>query len=97
MVLAFFVKDVFIGVWVYFWVFDSIPLIHLYVSVPIPLGTEAPLSHRKVSVRVTRINCVFLFLILSTIHPGIMIKDVPTWEPCCLVWPAHSDLRITFG
>jgi len=34
---SFFVKDqVTIGVWVYFWVFNSIPLIYLSVSVPIP-------------------------------------------------------------
>jgi hypothetical protein len=29
---------VFIGVWVYFWVFASIPLINLLVSVAIPCG-----------------------------------------------------------
>jgi len=34
---SFFVKDqVTIGVWVYFWVFSSIPLICMSVSVPIP-------------------------------------------------------------
>jgi hypothetical protein len=27
-----------IGVWVYFWVFSSVPLIYLSVSVPIPCG-----------------------------------------------------------
>jgi hypothetical protein len=27
---------VFIGVWVYFWVFDSIPLIDMPISLPIP-------------------------------------------------------------
>jgi hypothetical protein len=27
-----------IGVWVYFWIFDSIPLINLSVSVPKPCG-----------------------------------------------------------
>ena len=44
-VFGFFVKDqvsigvkdqVFIGVWVYFWTFSSIPLIYLPLSVPIP-------------------------------------------------------------
>jgi hypothetical protein len=36
---GFFVRDqVSIGVWVHFWVFNSIPLIDLYVSVPIPSG-----------------------------------------------------------
>jgi hypothetical protein len=34
---AFFVKNlVSIGVWVYFWVFHSIPLTNLSVSIPIP-------------------------------------------------------------
>jgi hypothetical protein len=34
--LGFFLKiSVFIGVWVYFWVFNSIPLIHLPVPIPI--------------------------------------------------------------
>jgi hypothetical protein len=38
-VFGFFVKDqVSIGVRLYFWVFDSIPLINLSVSVPIPCG-----------------------------------------------------------
>ena len=36
-ILSSFVKDqVTIGVWVHFWVFNSIPLIYLPVSVPIP-------------------------------------------------------------
>jgi hypothetical protein len=34
-----FVKDqVTIGVWVHFWVFNSIPLIYLYVVVPVPFS-----------------------------------------------------------
>jgi hypothetical protein len=36
MVLAFLSMVRLIGVWVYFWVFNSIPLIYQYVSVPIP-------------------------------------------------------------
>ena len=36
-IFGFFVKDqVSIGVWVYFWIFDSIPLIDLSFTVPIP-------------------------------------------------------------
>jgi hypothetical protein len=38
-IFYFFVKDqVSIGVLVYFWLFDFIPLIYLSVSVPIPCG-----------------------------------------------------------
>lgn len=36
---GFFVEDkMFIGIWVYFWVIDSLPLIDTSVSVPIPCG-----------------------------------------------------------
>jgi hypothetical protein len=51
-VFGFFITDkVFIGVWFYFWVFDSILLMHLFVSVPIPCGLYHYCSVVQLEVR----------------------------------------------
>jgi hypothetical protein len=50
---GFFFKDqVTLGVWGYFWVFNSIPLIYLSVSVPIPCSFYHYFSIVQLEVRV---------------------------------------------
>jgi hypothetical protein len=49
---GFFVKNqVSVGVWVYFWVFDSIPLINMSVSIPIPFSSFYYCSVVQVEIR----------------------------------------------
>ena len=50
--LGFFVKNqLSIGVWIYFWVFDLIPLINLSVSVPIPYSFYHYCSVSQLEIR----------------------------------------------
>jgi hypothetical protein len=49
---SFFVKDqVIIGVWIHFWVFNSIPLLYLPVTLPIPYSFLSLLMYNTVKVR----------------------------------------------
>jgi hypothetical protein len=52
MILASYVKDqVSIGVWIYFWVFNSIPLIYQSMVVPVPCGFYHNCSVVQIEVR----------------------------------------------
>jgi hypothetical protein len=70
MVLAFVKNQVSIDMWVYFWVFNSIPLIHLFISISSPCSfyyycSEVQLKlrdfQRFILFRIVLAILVFLF------------------------------------
>ena len=73
----FFVKDqVTIGVWVHFWVFNSIPLIYLPVSVPTPCSFYHNWSVKQLEARDGDSPGSFLIVENKFCYPGFLLFQI---------------------